>query len=115
MVPAGNKAKPLSSVNHTTKTIHHHRQVFSCEFCEISKNTFFAEHPRAVASANRVSGKVVIIDNCLQYLENLEVDKKKVPLSGLVESTGVTYVGEKQYSIDTLVRTFENFVLSQLT
>ena len=25
MVPAGNKAKPLSSVNHTTKTIHHHR------------------------------------------------------------------------------------------
>ena len=26
MVPAGNKAKPLSSVNHTTKTIryHHH-------------------------------------------------------------------------------------------
>ena len=25
MVPAGNKAKHLSSVNHTTKTIHHHR------------------------------------------------------------------------------------------
>ena len=24
MVPAGNKAKCLSSVNHTTKTIHHH-------------------------------------------------------------------------------------------
>ena len=24
MVPAGNKAKRLSSVNHTTKTIHHH-------------------------------------------------------------------------------------------
>ena len=24
MVPAGNKAKHLSSVNHTTKTIHHH-------------------------------------------------------------------------------------------
>ena len=24
MVPAGNKAKSLSSVNHTTKTIHHH-------------------------------------------------------------------------------------------
>ena len=55
------------------------------------------------------------MDNCLQYLENLEVDKKKEPLSGLVESTGVTYVGEKRYSIDTLVRTFENFALSQLT
>ena len=24
MAPAGNKAKCLSSVNHTTKTIHHH-------------------------------------------------------------------------------------------
>ena len=24
MVPAGNKAKRLSSVNHTAKTIHHH-------------------------------------------------------------------------------------------
>ena len=26
MVPAGNKAKSLSSVNHTTKTNHHHYQ-----------------------------------------------------------------------------------------
>ena len=25
-------------------------QVFSCEFCEISKNTFFTEHPLATAS-----------------------------------------------------------------
>ena len=25
-------------------------QVFSCEFCEIFKNTFFTEHPRATAS-----------------------------------------------------------------
>ena len=25
-------------------------QVFSCEFCEISKNTFFAEHLRKTAS-----------------------------------------------------------------
>ena len=24
--------------------------VFSCEFCEISKNTFFTEHLRAIAS-----------------------------------------------------------------
>ena len=29
MVPAGNKAKRLSSVNHTTKTIHHHQTTFS--------------------------------------------------------------------------------------
>ena len=25
MVPAGNKAKRLSPVNHTTKTVHHHQ------------------------------------------------------------------------------------------
>ena len=25
-------------------------QVFSCEFCEISKNTFFTEHLRTTAS-----------------------------------------------------------------
>ena len=29
MVPAGNKAKRLSSVNHTTKTIHHHHHHLS--------------------------------------------------------------------------------------
>ena len=28
-------------------------QVFSCKFCEISKNTFFTEQLRATASANR--------------------------------------------------------------
>ena len=27
-------------------------QMFSCEFCEISKNTFFTEHLQATASAN---------------------------------------------------------------
>ena len=27
-------------------------QVFSCEFCEIFKNTFFKEHVRATASVN---------------------------------------------------------------
>ena len=56
---------------------------------------------------------MVIIDDSLQYLENLEVDKKKALLSGIVESMWVTYVGEKRYSIDTLVQTFEYFVLSQ--
>ena len=28
-------------------------QVFSCEFCEISKNTFFTEHLRTTASRLR--------------------------------------------------------------
>ena len=27
MIPAGNKAKRLSSINHTTKTIHHHHHL----------------------------------------------------------------------------------------
>ena len=29
-------------------------QMFSCEFCEISKNTFFTEHLRTTASASTV-------------------------------------------------------------
>ena len=58
---------------------------------------------------------MVITDYSLQYLENSEVDKKKVLLSGIVGSMGFTYVGEKQYNIDTLFQTFEYFVLSQST
>ena len=57
---------------------------------------------------------MVIIDNSLKYLEILEVDKKKALLSGIVESNGVTYVGEKRCSIDALVPAFEIF-LSQST
>ena len=56
-----------------------------------------------------------IIDDSLQYLENLGVDKKKALLSGIVESMGVTYVGQKRYSINTLVQAFEYTVLSQST
>ena len=29
-------------------------QVFSCEFCEISKNTFFTEHLQATASMHKI-------------------------------------------------------------
>ena len=50
------------------------------------------------------------LDN-LRYLENLEVEKKKVLLSGIAESVGVVFVGEKRYSIDALVQVFEYFVL----
>ena len=39
-------------------------QVFSCKFCEISKNTFFTEHLRATTSekisANKTSREVMI-------------------------------------------------------
>ena len=30
-------------------------QVFPCEFCEISKNTFFTEHLRATVSATAIA------------------------------------------------------------
>ena len=43
MAPAENKAKRLSSVNHTTKTIHHHHQWWNHTFQEIS---YFVEIPR---------------------------------------------------------------------
>ena len=33
--------------------------MFSCEFCEISKNTFFTEHLLATASLDDVMGKKV--------------------------------------------------------
>ena len=58
---------------------------------------------------------MVIIDDSLQYLENLEVDKKKALSSGIAESMWVAYFGEKRYSIVTLVQAFEYFVLSQST
>ena len=56
-----------------------------------------------------------LIDDPLQYLENLEVDKEKVLLTGIVESMGLTYVDEKRYSIDTLVWPSDYFVLTQST
>ena len=34
-------------------------QVFSCEFCEISKNTFFTEHVRTTASLLGKQGKIL--------------------------------------------------------
>ena len=37
-------------------------QVFSCEFCEISTNTFFTEHLRTTASTNAILIHVRIID-----------------------------------------------------
>ena len=42
--------------------------VFSCEFCEISKNTFFVEHLRATAFeatniCNNKQGKMITQDN----------------------------------------------------
>ena len=38
-------------------------QVFSCEFCEISKHTFFTEHFWATASANAIQIIIIIWTN----------------------------------------------------
>ena len=35
MVPAGNKAKRLSSVNHTTRTIHHHHHLILRDYVSL--------------------------------------------------------------------------------
>ena len=58
---------------------------------------------------------MVVIDDSLQNLENLAVDKEKVLLNGIVESMGLTYVEEKRYSIDRLALAFDYFVLTQST
>ena len=41
------------------------RQVFSCEFCEISKNTFFIEHVWATAYIHPLS--LMFPKHCLKY------------------------------------------------
>ena len=59
---------------------------------------------------------MVIIVDPLQYLESLEVDKKKVLLSGNVEWMEATYVGKTRYSIGILVRALSiMFYLNKLT
>ena len=50
-----------------------------------------------------IGGLLQYLEN-LQYLKYLEVEKRIVLLSGIVESIEVKYVGDKRYSIDTLVR-----------
>ena len=46
-------------------------QVFSCEFCEISKNNFFTEHLRATASGFCVAG-LAIDRPCFKNLKKLK-------------------------------------------
>ena len=51
---------------------------------------------------------MVIKGDSLKYLENLEIDMKKVFLSGIAGSIGVKYVGES----DTLAGAFEYFTVT---
>ena len=48
-------------------------QMFSCEFCEISKNTYFTEHLQATASAWF----------CLSKLEKLSSESEKLKEASL--------------------------------
>ena len=41
-------------------------QVFSCEFCEISKNTFFTEHPRTSASMSNFEGNQIFKNHYME-------------------------------------------------
>ena len=47
-------------------------QVFSCEFCKISKNTFFTEHPQVTASTGWEKVKVLYLpENIHQGFNNV--------------------------------------------
>ena len=69
MVPAGNKAKSLSSVNHTTKTIHHHHQT------GYQKQKYFQtlSHLLSEFFAMKTTG----IDNCTYWLVMIDKTYKK--------------------------------------
>ena len=53
------------------------------------------------------------IDESLRYLNFLEVTRKKAVLHQQLSSMGLTYVGEKKYSDETIMRAFEYFALSR--
>ena len=48
-------------------------QMFSCECCEISRTTFFAEHLRANASGNRIITYNSVLFRTLFYIKLLRV------------------------------------------
>ena len=71
MVPAGNKAKRLLSVNHTTKTIHHYCQItaiflyvtmtYKFSWCEEYKiKTCFSAHRKSI-TAETLLGKNLVL------------------------------------------------------
>ena len=74
MVPAGNKAKRLSSVNHTTKTIHHHHhhhlhRVHKFSLSSTLRNSFCLQ--RSFRSLD-VSGKLALKVN-VRLTMNIDV------------------------------------------
>ena len=53
------------------------------------------------------------IDESLRYLNFLEVTRKQDDLRQQLSSMGLTYVGKKKYSDDTIIRAFEYFARSR--
>ena len=58
MVPAGNKAERLSSVNHTTKTTHHHQAFIRIYFFREKRFNCF---PKFFIVINVINAKIVIM------------------------------------------------------
>ena len=50
-------------------------QVFSCEYCEISKDTFFTEHLRATASENRFLFWLVTFADVILSINSIDKTK----------------------------------------
>ena len=74
MVPAGNKAMPLSSVNHTTKTIHHHHQ-------ENSGHKLYQMHFSNISKVYLVIPKILfilVLFPGVHALESSKFDKSKI-------------------------------------
>ena len=55
------------------------------------------------------------IQEALRYLDCNEMTQEKEVLHQQIQSMSVTYVGEKKYTTETLVRAFEYFALSRAT
>ena len=63
MVPAGNKAKRLSSVNHTTKTIHHHHD-------HQSKKEFVTQYMQTISCKTELNKNANKVQNISKYCKS---------------------------------------------
>ena len=81
MVPAGNKAKHLSSVNHTTKTIqHHHHYVSQRTLCR--RNKFLMEQLQNTSGHSEEASAI----QTSKLVTSIEDEKRH----GILEKAGIT-------------------------
>ena len=67
MVPAGNKTKGLSLVNHATKAIHHHQFIIICFQSETAKST-----REVIVKVERYDHKAILLTEKLNFGETLQ-------------------------------------------